>query len=368
MNGMSRTLFLVIAMAAAFPGSALLAAAPPRRPAPTVGVSESTLIYGAAAREYIGSVKAYAQVNVNCRVSGFIGKTLFREGGMVKKGDLLITIEDTTYRAKADAAKANVAASKAELEYAKTEYNRNERLAKGNAISQSKLDDARRALDLAEAKLAKANADLLDAENDLSYTKLYAPLAGRVGKSRFSSGNYVTPNSDPVVTITRVDQVYITVSLSERDYLDYGGADKIGETADLEVRLANGQICDEKGYVAFTDNTVDSGTGTLRIWTVFQNAKKLLTPGGFVTMAIRKKSDKKQVSVPVTAVLTDAKGDFVYVVGPDNLAKRRNVRLGETVGMRRIVLKNLSVGEKIICDGTNKVIPGMPVVPVASEL
>lgn len=175
-------------------------------------------ITNTASKEFIGNIEADEEVDIQPRISGFITGIKFKEGSLVKKGDLLITIEDTTYRAKVMAAKAVLEQSKVELRYAESNYHRQKLLANKKAISTSNLEDAERLVNFRRAKYNQEQAELLNAENELSYTKIYAPITGRIGKVKYTKGNYVSLNSQPLAKIVSVDPILLKFSLSERTY------------------------------------------------------------------------------------------------------------------------------------------------------
>lgn len=333
----------------------------PARPAPVVSVSKATGVESNAAREFIGLLEALEEVDLQARISGLVEKNSFSEGGLVKAGDLLIEIEDTTYVAQVEQARAALAQAEAELEYAEKIYTRNKQLVATKAISDSVMDESVRNVATGKAKVAAAKATLLDAENNLSYTKVYAPISGRIGKAAYTPGNYVSLSSEPLASIVRVDKVYVKFSISERDFLKFGTREGLRERAQMKVTLADGQVYEEPGVVEFIDNKVDPATGTVSIWAVFENKAGKLTPGGYVTIALSEKNTEPAVGIPQTAVLIDRKGAYVYVLGDENKAIRRGIETGDVVGNLMTVKSGLKLGEVVISDGTHKVIPGAPV-------
>ena len=350
-------------------GTLTVAAAPPagmKMPSPMVSVEPVAQISKTAAKEYIGSVKAIDEVDLPSRISGVITGVKFKEGSLVKKGDLLFTIEDTTYRAKMEGAKAKVDQVEAELKYAQSNYQRQKLLSGREAVSKSNYEDAERLVNFTKARYDQTKAELLDTENDLSYTKIYAPVSGRIGEVKHTIGNFVNPNSTLLAKIVGVDPIQVKFSVSERDFLNlFQDARSPNQNLDIRLRLSNGEMYPYPGKIAFVDNIVDQNTGTVSIWTEFPNRELKLIPGGYATVLLSEKLKAPQVGVKISAIMADKVSNYVYVIDKDNMPVRRNVRLGDVVGDLNIVLSGLKAGETVITDGNHKVIPGVAVVPAA---
>jgi RND family efflux transporter MFP subunit len=340
---------------------------PPMPPALVV-VEQVKMINKTTAKEYIGNIEAIEEVDIQPRISGFITDIKFKEGSLVKKGDLLFAIEDTTYKAKALAAKASLDQANAELEYAESNYKRKKILADKNAVAKATLEDADRLVKFHRAKCEHEKASLLDAENELSYTKISAPITGCIGQVNQTRGNYVSLNSPPLVKIVSMDPIQVKFSISERVYQNLFKTYKNQDNhLDFSIKLSNGVLYPEKGKIAFVDNVVDNNTGTISVWVEFPNPKMALIPGGYVCALVSENDTKPLPGVTVSGIITDHKGNFVYVLGPKNVPVRRNVKLGNMVGNYYTILKGLKEGEVVIVDGTHKVMPGMPVKPLPVE-
>ncbi len=334
----------------------------PQMPPALVVAGTVQTITNTASKEFIGNIEADEEVDIQPRISGFITGIMFKEGSLVKKGDLLITIEDTTYRAKVMAAKAVLEQSKVELRYAESNYHRQKLLANKKAISTSNLEDAERLVNFRRAKYNQEQAELLNAENELSYTKIYAPITGRIGKVKYTKGNYVSLNSQPLAKIVSVDPILLKFSLSERTYQNlFKSIVKLNKNINIRIKLSNGDIYKEKGEISLVDNVVDKNTGTISVWYKVGNPEMILIPGGYVNAMVSEHMDKPVPTVKVSAVMTDSKGSYVYVLGVKNIPVRRAVTLGDMIGDLYIVKKGLSPGERVIIDGTHKVFPGVPV-------
>lgn len=348
------------------PGAmALHAAGPPARPPAAVIVEPVVEVNSSPPREYIGNVAAIDEVDIPSRISGFITSINFKEGSLVKKGQLLFTIEDTTYRAQMMVAKAKLKQTDAEVRYAESNYERQRKLVDKNAVSQSNYEDAERLIEYNKAKYEQSKAELLDAENNLSYTKIYAPMDGRIGENKHSVGNYVSPNSTPLATIVSVNPIHVKFAISERDFLNlFGNVNAPHNDLIISINLANGTCYKYPGKVDFTDNMADSDTGTVAIWAEFPNPNLTLIPGGYVTVMLSKKLKKKLLGVKLSAVLTDRNGNYVYVVDTSNKVCRKNIETGDVVGSLYIVKSGLAKDELVITGGTSKVRNGELVKPV----
>ena len=339
-----------------------LGAAEMRRPTPTVRVEKVSTVERGESKSYVATSSPYALVEVVARVSGTMKKAPFKEGGLVKKGELLYNIEDTVYAANVRSAKSTVAQVEAELAFAKSEFDRHEKLIANKATSRTNYESALRTLKSCEARLEAARAALTLAENDLSYTKIYSPIDGRIGRSIYSSNNYITPAKGTLATIVQYDPIKVRFAMSEADYLRHFGTP--GKSMpELEIIRADGAPVKGKATLDFVDNMVDSGTGTLMLQFLVPNPDQELIPAGFVTVRCHEKFAEPRPAVSVSALMTDGRGYYVYVVDKDNKVERRNVTIGEQVGDRQIVLSGLKAGETVITGGIHKTAPGGTVNP-----
>lgn len=337
--------------------------AAPAMPPAVVKVEPATSESLAVTREYIGHVEAAQEVSLQARISGVIVEQNFKEGSMVKAGDLLFVIEDTTYRAKTEIAKANLAEIQAELSYAESNYKRQETLAAKEATAQATFENAKRLIDLTNGRYAAAKATLMDAENELSYTRIHAPISGKIGKVTYTVGNYVSLSSKPLADIVMLDPVNVKFSISEREYLTLraDGVHTIKDRADIRVKLADGEPYTSDYEILLTDNKVDPNTGTISFWVSFRNPELKLTPGGYVSVAFAEKNAPVMTATSVSAIMTDNLGNFVYTVDDRNQVVMRRVKLGNLVGTRQLIAEGLAPGERVIVDGINKVFPGAAV-------
>lgn len=344
-------------------------AAPAGRPAETVKAGLVKSVPRELSRKYIGKITAVDDVSLIARVSGVIEKQKFNSGDIVKKGQELFVLEDTTYLAARNAARAKLAQCKAEYDYAKRNLARQQALWNKKATSESTYDEAVRQEAVSKAAVDAAEAALLDAENNLSYTRIISPLNGKAGKSALSEGNYVTPGTGELINIVALDKMYVNVWISMNDYLTIfdGSYETLKKEGNVRVFLADGREFTGKSSIVFIDNRVDKDTDTIRIRLLVENDGMHLLPDGLVTVRLSRR-DGSKCAVPVSAVMNNGQISFVYVLDKENKAAIRPVELGEVQGNEQIILKGVQPGETIVFDGTHKVFPGSTVNPVIAAV
>ena len=210
----------------------------------------------------------------------------------------------------------------------------------------------------------------------MSYTKIYAPIDGRIGKSTYTVGNYITPGSKALADIVQDAPVYVMFSISEPDFLRlFGSAEKMKKEGIVRLRTADRKDYQDTGdgkdtsigKVTLVDNTVDSATGTLKIWVTFANRNLKLIPGGLVDVYISRKSSCNYASVPAAAVMQDKSGNYVYLVNSSNVVERREVETAGLIGDTYLIQSGLNIGDTVIVDGIHKTRPAATVVPVSRE-
>jgi len=341
------------------------------RPPEAVRVGVVTQLTKETTRRYIGKVTAVDEVSLVARINGVILEQRFSSGDIVKKGDILFVLEDTTYRAAVQNAEAKLNQAKAEYEFARKNLERQTRLWNQKAVAESTFDEAVRQEATCKAAVLAAEAALLDARNNLSYTIIRSPIDGKAGRATFSPGNYVTPASGSLVTIVSVDSMYINIWITMSDYNRiFGGSfANLQNQASLEIKLAdnsvfvNSSINPDACRIVFIDNKVDKDTDTIRIRAQVQNPDMRLIPDSLVSVTMSKKDGIRTV-VPVSAIVSNSGINYVYVLDAENRASIRPVELGETQNGFQIIESGLQPGERIVIDGTHKVIPGNVVVPI----
>ena len=334
----------------------------------TVGVAEVENIANVQSRRYTGQVVAQAVVNVTPRVSGEILKLGFNDGDYVKKGQMLYTIEKTQYEAAVKRAEASIAELKAKLEYAQSTYDRNQMLYEVNAASKDSMENTKSALDALKAGQAAAEAALTAAKDDLKYTTITAAIDGLVGVTKYTAGNFVTPSSGPILTIIQMQPIRVRFSMSTGDFLSgYGSLTALKKEGEISLKLADGSEYATGGKIEFLNNEANVKTDAVQVYASFPNADMKLIPGSTVTVTLSKKSAAKMPAVPPSAVMHDAQTSFVYVVGEGNKIERRIVELGDMTKTHQLIKSGVKVGEKVVFQGTHKVMPGDEIIPAANE-
>ena len=307
---------------------------------------------------------AQAEVNVVSRVSGEILKLGFNDGDYVKKGQMLYSIERTPYEAAVKQAEATIAECKARLEYAQSTYDRNQMLYEVNATSKDTMENTKSALDAMNAELAAAEAGLVTAQYNLDHTTITAAIDGLVGVTNFTAGNYITPSSGPLLTIIQMKPIRVRFAMSTNDFLSgYGSLTALKADGQVSLKLADGSEYATGGKIEFLNNEANVKTDAIQVYASFQNADMKLIPGSTVTVTLSKKSAAKMPAVPPSAVMHDAQTSFVYVVGDGNKIERRVVELGDMTKTHQLIKSGLKTGEKVVYQGTHKVMPGDEIVP-----
>lgn len=352
-------------------GTAVAQGTAATRAAPAVVVHTVESVIIAPASAYIARVEALEAVDLRARVSGFVEEIPFKPGAYVRQGDLLFTIEPALYEAAVAAARAQLSRAEAARGQALNTLDRNTRLVNRNTVAQTVLEDAQTAFDIAEADVAAARAALAKAELELSYTRIAAPIAGRVGQPAFTAGNFVGPESGAIARLVQVDPIRVTFSASEADIvtmrqkgLEGGRTDR--DSIDIALTLPNDTAYSQPGRLEFVGPEVDPRTGTAAVRSIFPNPDGLLAPGQFVRVSLRDAAPDKGPVVPQTAVLQDRQGRFVYVVGQDDVARQRRIETGVKLGDGWHVRQGVQPGEKVVVQGAQRLSDGVT-VQVVSE-
>src|SRR5688500_2521370 len=316
--------------------------------------------------EFSGRLEAVERVDVRSRVAGAVQAVHFTEGALVKKGDLLSTIDPAPYAAEAERAQAQVVAAQARLNYAKSEQQRAKRLWEESAIARRELDERVNAEQEAEANLRGAQAALRSSELNLQYTEVGAPVSGRVGRLEITVGNLVSagPGAPVLTTLVSVNPIYASFDADEHVVLRalHDGAKSI--VVDAETVTNGGRQL--RGRLQLIDNQVNTKSGTVRVRAVFDNRDGSLIPGQFVKLRMGRAKTEPVLLVSARAIGTGPSKRFVFVVGPGDKAIWREVTLGGTAEGKRIVTSGLEPGERIVVNGLQRVRPGMQLAPQPS--
>ena len=322
--------------------------------------------------EFSGRLEAVERVDIRSRVAGTVQAVHFREGALVKAGDLLLTIDPAPYQADVDRAEAQVLAAQARLTNAKANYARSKQLLEDHAISQREYDDALNAQSEADANLRAAQAQAQSAKLSLGYTQVRAPVSGRVGKLEITTGNLVAagPGAPVLTTLVSVSPIYASFDADEQVVARAlrelpAGASARAQIEKIPVQM--GTVADAAtpiaGHLQLVDNQVDARSGTVRVRAVFDNADGSLMPGQFAHLRMGQVKADPALLINERAVGTDQSKKFVMVVGADDKAQYREVTLGANVDGLRIVTSGLKPGERIVVNGLQRVRPGALVAP-----
>ncbi len=335
---------------------------------PTVLIEKATLIKNAINKPYTGQVEAIDTVAIQPRVSGNILSIHFDEGDLVSEGQLLFEIEDTQYKATVMNAEAMIAQTEAKISYAKSNLERYSKLVKTASVSQDTYENARSTLATLEAQKKAEEAQLVIAKDNLNYTRVTSPIAGKIGRLTFSRGNYVTPQSGTLATVTNIGQVYVRFPMSERDLLSlFGDANTMQKEAVIHLILADGTPFRSEGVIALTDNKINPTTDTITVWAKFDNKDELLNPGSIVTVRLSKKNVESLPSTNISAIMYDDTKCYLYIVNDKNVVEQREVTLGNIVDNRQCIRSGLKEGETVIIDGQHKTYPGATISPVEAN-
>jgi membrane fusion protein, multidrug efflux system len=357
--------------------SALLATAcakkdPPafERPPSPVVVATATVQDVPLYLDEVGHTVAREVVSVQPEVSGKITEIHFADGANLKKGDLLFTIDPRPFQAQVDAAQANLAQSKAALDFAKIEFDRVKDLVESKAIARQDYDTRKNAVDVGEAQVKQNEAALESAHLNLDYTSIRSPIDGRAGHRLVDNGNVVTANTTTLLTIERMDPIYADFTVTEADFSEVQ-RNSAQHTLRVEVRLPDATK-PEIGQLTFLDNSVQGSSGTVLLRATVPNAGHHLWPGQFVNVRLVLATLRKAVLVPASVPQDSAKGPFVYVIKDDSTAELRPVKLGQRQGDLVVVEQGLQTGEHVVITGQLGVMPGgkvrvVPNAPVAPE-
>ncbi len=362
-------LSLVLAAAIDAPASAQTkqgAAAPP-----AVGVLEAVKRPITETNRFLGRIEAVNRVAVVARVTAFLDKRFFTEGAEVKTGELLYRLERGPFEADLKAKQAQVAQLQATLENAKLTTNRAKALLGGPAGQQSTYDAAIASQQSLEAQVQAAQAQVDLSKINLDYTEIHSPIDGRIGRTSVTEGNVVTPSSGTLTTVVSQDPMYVTFPVSVREalglrqrYATRGGFKAVV----IRIRLPDGRPYDQVGQLNFVNNTIDQNTDTIQLRGTIPNPKlaggvRELTDNEFVSVLLEGVQPVEVLAIPRSAVLSDQQGEYVYLLGADNKAEQRRIKLGQSTSTVASVTNGLSPGDKVIVEGLQRVRPGETVAP-----
>ena len=357
-------------------GPAAFAQGKPGAGPPSVGVIKVALSPITESTEFIGRIEAIGRVAIVARVTAYLEKVDFKDGAEVKKGDLLYELERPPFQADLDAKKAVADQFQAQLVNAKLAEDRASALLRTNAGAQATLDAATASEKALSAQLLGANASVQTSQINLDYTRILAPIDGKLGFTKITPGNVVSGSSGTLVTLVSQDPMYVAFPVAVRTllqlrdkYAGNGGFDAVT----IKVRLPNGKVYAQAGKLNFVDNTVQAGTDTIVLRGNIPNPTlkipdstgriRELYDNEFVTVMLEGVKPVEVLAIPRSAVLLDQQGEYVYVVGADNKAERRSVTLGTSTPAVAAVVGGLKAGELVVSEGVQRVKNGAAVTP-----
>jgi multidrug efflux system membrane fusion protein len=307
----------------------------------------------------VGKIAAREVVSIQPQVSGRVMKIHFTDGADVKVGDPLFTIDPRPYQAQLNQAEANLAGAEAALSLAKTNFARVEAVSDPRAVSRQDYDAKKSAVQIAEAELRQNRAAVETARLNLEYCTIRSPINGRVGQRQVDIGNVVSPNTNhgPLLVIQRLDPIYADFTITEKD-LSRVQRNMARQTLRAEVSLPDVNIPPREGKLTFIDNSVQEGTGTVKLRATLANGDRRFWPGRFANVRLILAIQEQAVLVPAGAPQMSAKGSFVYVVREDSSAELRPVTPGQRQGDMIVIEKGVKAGERVVVQGQLGVTPG----------
>lgn len=348
---------------------------------PAVGIMTADRRPVTETSEFVGRVEATDRVNIRARVTGFLQERVFREGQEVQSGEILYRIERAPFEAEVQRQQASVAAAEANLSNARIALDRARDLLRTSAGTQARLDDAIATERSGNAQLLGAQAALRQAQINLDYTVITAPITGQIGRSNFAVGNVVGPDVGALATIVSQDPMRVSFAVSQRQALELrnrfegrGGTD----ATRIRIRLTDARIYPVTGRIEFIDNQIDRNTDTILIRALIANPERRSGPdaavsprelvdGQFVTVYVEGAEPVLTIAIPRAAVLQDQQGSYVFVLDDQDRAQRRNIRLGRSMQDTAIVEDGLQGGERVVVEGVQRVRPGQPVNPAPAS-
>ena len=311
-----------------------------------------------------GRVEAVNIVTLKARVAGFLKDRLFEEGDIVKKGQLLFTLEREPFEARVAEASANLTKAEADAKNAKLKLDRALELRKTGNVSQATLDAREAENSIAKGQVLQAQAALNLAKLDLSYTSIKAPFTGKIGLADYSSGEYLPVNTT-LATIVSFDPIYVLFSVSERELLSMQNTGVLTPDNDnlaISLLMADSSVYRYDGRINFTDVVVDDSTDTVKMRAVFPNPTKQLVSGQFVSVLLEYSAPVEKIIIPQAAVMSSVASKYVYVVDAQNKVINKPIQVGVEQGKDIVVLEGLEAGERVVVNGLQKVRPGQEVI------
>ncbi len=316
-------------------------------------------------QEYSGRLEAIDQVDVRPQVSGKLIAVHFKDGSLVNKGDLLFTIDPRPFEAELNRAKAQLASAEAQVTYTSANLDRNQRLIQSNAIAHQELDQAQNEARSANANLQAAKAAVETARLNLEYTRITAPVSGRISRAEVTVGNVVSAgNGAQILTsLVSVLRLYASFDVDEQTYLKYISNQRNSAQVPVYLGLANESGFGREGYISSIDNNLNTTSGTIRVRATFDNPKGVMLPGLYARIRLGGGQPRAAILISPTAIGVDQDKRFVVVVDAKNQTAYREVKLGAQQDGLQIINSGLQVGDRIVVNGLQRIRPGDPVKP-----
>lgn len=348
-------------------------------PPPTVTVAKPRIEEIVEWDEYTARFEAVEQVEIRARVSGYLMEVAFKDGQFVQKGDLLYVIDQRPFERAVEQARAELAQAKTKAENAMLDVERGKPLVERRVMSEKVFDDRANLLREAQAAVKVAEAKVATAELDVAFTRITAPISGRISRTSVTAGNWVAAggaaNATLLTSIVSQDPIHIYFDVSENNHIKYmrlaakgekAGASTIG--APIEIAMPDERQFAYKGVLDFIDNRLDQGTATIRARAIVDNKDRVFSPGLFARVRIAGSAKYPAVLIPDEAIGTDQANKYVLVVGEDNGVSRRNVALGPMYNGLRVIRDGVKDGEWLVVKGIQRARPGQKVTPERTEI
>jgi multidrug efflux system membrane fusion protein len=308
----------------------------------------------------VGHVVPYSTVTVHSQIGGVISQVHFQEGQTVKQGDLLFTIDPRPAQAALSQAKANLLRDRAQLENAKIQFAREQKLFDQKLVSQDEFDTSKAGMDALQGTVQADQAAVTNALINLEFTEIRSPIDGVTGNLLFYQGNVVKAPDDTLVTINQVHPIYVGFAVPEQ-YLPQIRSEKKQRQLKVQATFENMNVPPPQGELTFINNTVDEATGTILLKANFPNEENVLWPGQFVNVELTLSELTNAVVVPSPAIQTGQNGEYVYILKPDQTVEERPVTIGITYQEKTVVRRGLAAGETVVTDGQLRLTPGAAV-------
>lgn len=318
--------------------------------------------------DYVGRFEAVDSVDVRPRATGYLQRSHFTDGQYVRAGQLLFTIDARPSQAALESARAQMARAQATLANAKTELARSTTLAASQAASTEEVEQRRAAVRTGEADVAAARAAIRSADLNVGFTRVVAPISGRVSQRLVDPGNAVTADQTVLTTIVSTNPMHFSFQGSEASLLDYERRGDKLEGAPVRIRLQGETDYSRAGRIDFVDNALSNGSGTITVRAVVQNPEGKLRPGLFGQLQLAASAPRAAILLPDTAIVTDGARRLVYVVGKKDVVIARPVELGPVVNGLRVIRSGVTAQERVIVGGIQRAMPGKPAKVEAGQI